>query len=221
MVNTPKNEDTGLPKKKKSKSKNKNKAGKSKKKAQDTLSPVLTETTIPANEVTEVEPVLETVFTLPVKPDEWLIKPAVYDEEGNVETPERFVFMKDDLEVVTINFTQENFTGLTAILRERFTDESVEADLFHIRNPYTEDGNDNPVMTLTRHGTILATTQLDQPTLKKLIRTLQRNVKRKTPFTQWANNWWNKHKVLRVFAIIGGLPVALVVLYSIFWGLGH
>lgn len=165
----------------------------------------------------------ESVLSLPVKPDEWFISPATYDREGNQLTEETFIYLKDDISIVTIPFNATNFEGLTKLLTERFTpDESnTEADFFHIRTPLSDAEELNPVMTLTQKNRILATTSLDQKSLKRLIKALQKHVERPPTITSWLIRWWGKHKIWRVILMIASLPVVLFLLYSIFWGVTH
>lgn len=168
-----------------------------------------------------VTAVPQTILNLPVKPDEWFIKPATHDESGNIITEETFIFLKEGIEVISMPLTGQNFSGLYAILTERFQttdDASREADYFHIRKPLAGSAEVHPVMTLTQHKRILATTTLDQPTLKQLIRALQVHVDQRSPVTTWMKKWWKKHKILRVLLVILLLPFALAVLYSVIWG---
>lgn len=165
----------------------------------------------------------ESTLTLPVKPDEWFISPATYDRDGNQITEETFIYLKDGIDIVTIPFNENNFEGLAKLLRERFApDESnTEADFFHIRTPFSEEEETNPVMTLTQKNRILATTSLDQKSLKRLIKALQKHVERSPTITSWLVRWWRKHKIWRVILTIASLPVILFLLYSIFWGVTH
>ena len=165
----------------------------------------------------------EALFTLPVKPDEWFIQPATYDNEGNLLTEEIFTFLKDGTPIISMPLTEGNFAGLSHILNERFPsqDSSHEADFFHIRKPLSDSEDANPVMTLTQRDRILATTVLDQKTLKKLISALQKHVIQTSPVTAWLNRWWKKHKVWRVILCIAAAPFAALLLYTIFWGATH
>jgi hypothetical protein len=165
----------------------------------------------------------QTIINLPVKPDEWFIQPATYDNEGNLLTEETFTFLKDGIEVITMPLNENNFGGLSHLLKERFADEeeNTTADYFHVRKPLSDSEESDPVMTLTQRNRILATTSLDQKTLKKLIRALQKHVEQKSPVTTWLNNWWGKHKILRVLLIIAALPLAAMLLYTIIWGATH
>jgi hypothetical protein len=165
----------------------------------------------------------EVVLTLPVKPDEWFISPATYDRDGNQLTEETFIYLKEGIDIVTIPFNETNFEGLAKLLTERFApDESnTEADFFHIRTPFSDTEEANPVMTLTQKNRILATTSLDQKSLKRLIKALQKHVERPPTLTSWLVRWWGKHKIWRVILMIASLPVVLFLLYSVFWGVTH
>lgn len=165
----------------------------------------------------------QTVLTLPVKPDEWFISPAIYDREGDLVTEETFTYLKDGIEIISLPFNQNNFEGLSQLLTERFTspETNTEADFFHIRKPLTDSDEADPVMTLTQKNRILATTSLDQKALKQLIKALQKHVEKPNTFTSWLNRWWSKHKIWRVILVIAALPLALFLLYTIFWGATH
>lgn len=165
----------------------------------------------------------QTVLTLPVKPDEWFISPAIYDRDGDLVTEETFTYLKDGIEIITLPFNQNNFEGLSQLLTERFTppETNTEADFFHIRKPLSNSDEADPVMTLTQKSRILATTSLDQKALKQLIKALQKHVEKPTTFTAWLNRWWGKHKIWRVILTIAALPLVLFLLYSIFWGATH
>jgi hypothetical protein len=165
----------------------------------------------------------QTVLTLPVKPDEWFISPAIYDRDGDLLVEETFTYLKDGIEIISLPFNQNNFEGLTQLLAERFTppETNTEADFFHIRKPLSDSDEADPVMTLTQKNRILATTSLDQKTLKQLIKALQKHVEKPTTITAWLNRWWGKHKIWRVILTIAALPLVLFLLYSIFWGATH
>jgi hypothetical protein len=164
----------------------------------------------------------QTVLELPAKPDEWFIQPATYDREGNLLTEEIFIFLKDSIEIVKMPLNEDNFAGLSQLLNERFNNNaSTEADFFHVRKPLTDSEESDPVMTLTQGKRILATTSLDQKTLKRLIKALQTHVIQSSPVTAWLNRWWKKHKFWRVILVIGAIPAGLVLLYTIYWGSTH
>ena len=165
----------------------------------------------------------QTILNLPVKPDEWFIQPAIYDENSNLVAEETLTFLKDGIEVISMPLNEENFSTLSHLLNERFStpDDSTEADYFHIRKPLSDSEDVDPVMTLTQRNKILATTVLDQKTLKQLIKALQIHVIQTHPVTDWMNRWWKKHKIWRVILIIAAVPFALLFLYSIFWGATH
>lgn len=162
-----------------------------------------------------------TILSLPVKPDEWFVTPATHDEEGNIVTEQTFVFLHNGIEVINMPLTEANFTGLTTFLNERFPSEDTNADYFHIRKPMLGSDEAHPVMTLTQNNRILATTVLDQKTLKKLIRALQSHIIQTSPVSAWLKRWWGKHKVLRVFVVIAAIPSALLLIYTGFWGMTH
>lgn len=163
------------------------------------------------------------VLNLPIKPDEWFINPATYDENENLVTEETFTYLKDGIEIISIPFNEHNFEGLSQLLAERFTqiETNTEADFFHIRKPLTDADAVNPVMTLTQKNRILATTSLDQKTLRQLIKALHKHVEKPKTVTSWLNRWWRKHKIWRVILLIASLPFVLFLLYSIFWGATH
>lgn len=163
------------------------------------------------------------VLNLPVKPDEWFINPATYDENENIISEETFTYLKDGIEVISIPFNQQNFEGLSKLLTERFAayETNTEADFFHIRKPLLDSDAVDPVMTLTQKNRILATTSLDQRTLKQLIKALHKHVEKPKTVTSWLNRWWRKHKIWRVILSIAALPFVLIFLYSIFWGFTH
>jgi hypothetical protein len=165
----------------------------------------------------------QTVLTLPVKPDEWFISPATHDEEGNLTAEETFTYLKDGIEIISMPLNRSNFEGLTQLLTERFAppETNTEADFFHIRKPLTDSDEADPVMTLTQKSRILATTSLDQKTLRQLIKALHKHVEKPTTVTTWLNRWWGKHKIWRVILMIAALPFVLLFLYSIFWGATH
>lgn len=165
----------------------------------------------------------QTVLNLPVKPDEWFINPAIYDENETIISEETFTYLKDGIEIISIPFNQQNFEGLTKLLTERFapSDINTEADFFHIRKPLIDSDTVDPVMTLTQKNRILATTSLDQRTLKQLIKALHKHVEKPKTVTSWLNRWWKKHKIWRVILTIAALPFVTILLYSIFWGATH
>lgn len=224
-----------LPTPKKKKSKKKKKKGQQKQShntsqeaTQASLSAPLGEEgeplTMGDSEALESLPVTpEVIITLPVKPDEWFIKPETYDEEGNLLTEETFIFLKDGVDIINMPLTETNFEGLLKLLIQKFPpkhEDETQADRFHIRKPLDNEET-NPVMTLTQKNRILATTEMDQKTLKRLIKALQGHVEQRSPVTTWLNNWWHKHKILRVLVCIAALPLALVLLYTVFWGMTH
>lgn len=176
-----------------------------------------------SNALEDLPQVPQTVLNLPVKPDEWFIHPATHDEENNQITEETFTFLKDGIEIISMPLNHDNFEALSQLLNERFTtsNASTEADFFHIRKPLTDSEDSDPVMTLTQKNRILASTSLDQKSLKQLIRALQKHVEKPTTATVWLNRWWKKHKIWRVILIIASLPVVLLFLYTIFWGVTH
>lgn len=182
--------------------------------------PLTTPISSPLEELTGVP---ETVLNLPVKPDEWFINPATYDRDGNLITEETFTYLKEGIEIVTVPFNEANFEGLAQLLTERFisTENNTEADYFHIRTPLSDSDEPNPVMTLTQKNRILATTSLDQKSLKHLIKALHKHVEKPTTVTSWLNRWWGKHKILRIILMIAALPIVLFLLYTIFWGATH
>lgn len=162
-------------------------------------------------------------LTLPAKPDEWFIQPASYDQNGDMLTEETFIFLKDGIEIVKMPLSEQNFGTLSLLLSERFNHDmtNTEADQFHIRKPLSDSEESDPVMTMTQKNRILATTSLDQKTLKRLIRALQSYVIQNSPVTTWLNKWWKKHKVWRVFVVIATVPIALFLLYTVYWGSTH
>ena len=176
-----------------------------------------------SNALDALPPVPQTILNLPIKPDEWFIQPATYDEENNPLTEETFTFLKDGIEVISMPLTEQNFSGLSQLLNEHFSENSssTEADFFHIRKPLSDSEEADPVMTLTQKNRILASTSLDQKSLKQLIRALQKHVEKPTTVTTWLNRWWKKHKIWRVILIIASLPVVLLFLYTVFWGVTH
>lgn len=161
----------------------------------------------------------QTLLELPVKPDEWFIQPAINDDTDNEET---LIFLKDGIEIVKLPLNEKNFGTLSQLLTERFNfNQDTTADYFHVRKPLTDSEESNPVITLTRKNRILATTSLDQKTLKRLIKSLQSHVTKNAPITTWLNNWWHKHKILRVLLIIGAIPFAIIFIYTVYWGSIH
>lgn len=162
-----------------------------------------------------------TVLTLPIKPDEWYVTPATYDDEGNQTAEQSFIFLQDGIEIINMPLTESNFSGLTSFLNERFQPEDTNADYFHVRKPSLDSDEAHPVMTLTQNSRILATTVLDQKTLKKLIRALQTHVIQTSPVSAWITRWWGKHKIQRVFIVIAAIPAALFLFYTIIWGMSH
>lgn len=161
----------------------------------------------------------EKIITLPAKPDEWLVTPATYDENNNLLTEETLTFLQDGIEITTITLNEENFTELNHFFNSRLytTEENTTADTFHIRKPLLGSGETDPIMTMTQGTRILATTLLDQKTLRQLIKLLQKQVIKPVTTRQWAKNWWAKHKVLRVFVAIFAAPAILFIIYSLGW----
>lgn len=182
--------------------------------------PLTTENSTPVEDHTEVP---QTILTLPIQPDEWFIQPATYDEDNNLLTEETFTYLKDGTEVISIPLNHDNFSGLFQLLSDRFASdrEDTTADFFHVRKPLTDKEESDPVMTLTQRNRILATTSLDQKTLKRLINALQKHLEKPTTVTTWLKRWWRKHKVWRVIFVITSLPVALILLYTVVWGATH
>lgn len=155
-------------------------------------------------------------YTLPVKPDEWYIHPATYTAEGAILEEERFVFYKDSQEIISLPLTTENFATLTGTLHTRFADTDYTPDNWNIKQPLNHE---NPVMSLTKNGYVLAATELDQKTMKAMVKALNGHIIKPPTLTKHFGNWWAKHKVLRVFLTLALIPVALLIMYSLLWGL--
>jgi hypothetical protein len=156
-----------------------------------------------------VEPEAPPTFILPVKPDEWLVVP---EEDGEP----RFVFYSEGVEIISLPFTEENFSGLHTVLRNTFPDEDTVPDHWNIAAPL--EGED-PVMSLTKNGKLLAASTLDQAALKRMVKALNSHIIRTPSFATSFSGWWLKHKVLRIFLSLAMLPVFITIIYAIIWGI--
>lgn len=166
------------------------------------------------------QPVSEpTTFILPVLPDEWLVLPEEKDEDDNIITEERFVFFKEGVEIVNLPFTESNFAGMYKVLSNRFGHSDYIPDHWTIKEPLTSDSD--PVMSLSLEGRVLAATSLDQTALKKMVKALQQHIVKPPTLSRWFSKWWEKHKVLRVFASFAMLPVFISLIFAVVWGLQH
>lgn len=163
----------------------------------------------------EVDPEIPT-FILPILPDEWRLLPEEVNADGHVITEERFVFFKDEIEVVNIPFSETNFAEMHTLLSNRFNDSNYIPDHWTIKEPL--NGDPDPVMTLSLNGKVLAATSLDQIALKKMVNALQRHIVKPPTLSRWFAKWWEKHKVLRVFASLMMLPVFLAIIFAVVWG---
>jgi hypothetical protein len=160
-------------------------------------------------------------FILPVQPDEWFIQPATYTEAGEPVQEERFIYYKDGQEIVSLNFTEQNFAGLYTVLNERFGGEEFVPDRININAPLNEEVDPNPTLSFSRNGRLLTATQLDQKSMKQLVNSLNRYINRRPALNKSLGNWWLKHKIARVFVSILALPVVFLILYSFVWGMQH
>jgi len=170
---------------------------------------------------TPEEPVTP-LFTLPVQPDEWFVVPGEKDPEGNLLTPDRFVFLKENNEIISLDFTEKNFGGLHTVMNNTFINEDIIPDHWSINVPLiSDDDENNPVMSLSKNGKILAATSLDQASLKKMSRAINRHIVRPPTITKSFGEWWLRHKYLRVLLSVVMLPIISLILYALVWGLSH
>lgn len=176
---------------------------------------------ITQNPPTSLETAPEAQFTLPVEPDEWLLRPALYDEEGNEIQEEVFVFRSQGYDIITLPVTETNFRDILNTLHIKLNEDEYTPDHWVVKEPLNTDLNPNPVMSLSKNGRVLAATQLDQKTLKQMVKALDAYIEKPPTAPKTIQKWWLKHKVARVFASLGILPVFLIVLYALFWGLQH
>lgn len=176
---------------------------------------------IPKKPETSPENISEAQFTLPVEPDEWLLRPALYDEEGNEVQEEIFVFRSQGYDIITLPATETNFRDILNTLHIKFNEDEYTPDHWVVKEPLNTDLNPNPVMSLSKNGKVIAATQLDQKTLKQMVKALDAYIEKPPTAPKTIQKWWLKHKVARVFASLGILPVFLIVLYALFWGLQH
>lgn len=173
------------------------------------------------NDVKRLENTTETQFTLPVEPDEWVIQPALYDETGNEIQPETFVFKSNGFNIITLPVTETNFRELLNTLHIRLNEADYTPDHWVVKEPLNADLNPNPIMSLSKNGRVLAATQLDQSTLKQMVKALDRYIIKPPTAPKTIQKWWLKHKVARVFASLGILPIILIILYALSWSLQH
>jgi len=160
-------------------------------------------------------------FILPVQPDEWFIQPATYTEAGEAVQEERFIYYKDGQEIISLDFSEQNFGGLYTVLNERFGGEEFVPDRININAPLNEEIDPNPTLSFSRNGRLLTATQLDQKSMKQLVGSLNRYINRRPTLSKVLGNWWLKHKIARVFASLLALPIVFLILYSFIWGTQH
>jgi len=160
----------------------------------------------------------ETVVTLPVIPDRWELKPAVFNENGEQLTVEHLVFYLNNQPVMTVEEPETKLQTLLNVFFNRDPEGKLIPDSWTIKTPTSETETD-PVMTFTRNGRVLATTVLDQKRLKSISRALNRHIYKPAGISTLMKRWWLKHKVGRVFLVLLFLPLLFGIAYSFVWGL--
>jgi hypothetical protein len=156
---------------------------------------------------------------LPVRPDEWLIVPQQVDGAEEGVTEDYFVFLKEGIEVISLPYTEDNFSGLLTVLSQNFISDETIPDTWTINTPLSADPDADPVMSLSRNGRLLAATTLDQDALKRMVKALNSHIIKPPMLSKTVSEWWMKHKVLRIFASAALLPVLIAIIAALVWGI--